>query len=346
MERDEAHLLSTYPFRFIDLFAGVGGFRIGLEALGGECVFSSEWNSYSQTTYEKWFGEKPIGDINTISYADIPDHDILCGGFPCQPFSLAGVSKKNSLGRLHGFDCEEQGNLFFNICDITKAKRPPILILENVKNLLSHEKGRTWEIIQETLNDIDYDVKYDVVDASHWVPQHRERVFIVCFDRTQFRNNEPYYYHFPDVFPDTIKTLDDILEKEPDQKHVLSAKLWNYLKAYKEKHAAQGSGFGYGLIEDPKTEITRTLSARYHKDGAEILISRGGRKNPRRLTVVEASRLMGFSSKVNTREDIPVSDAQAYRQFGNAVVPAVVTAVAKPCLPILKSLHEKNLQEA
>jgi DNA (cytosine-5)-methyltransferase 1 len=185
----QAYSPSTLPFKFIDLFAGIGGFRQALEKLGGKCVFSSEWDRYSQKTYRAWYGETPHGDITKIEPSEIPDHDILAAGFPCQPFSIAGVSKKNSLGRAHGFKDVIQGTLFFNLATIIEIKRPPVLFLENVKNLQSHDKGRTWEVIKKTLEDLDYWVFHRVIDAANWVPQHRERIYIVCFDKKVFPIN-------------------------------------------------------------------------------------------------------------------------------------------------------------
>lgn len=305
-------------FRFIDLFAGIGGFRIALEHCGGECVFSCEWDRFAQQTYEAWFRERPLGDIRAIDPKSIPDHDVLTAGFPCQPFSIAGVSKKNSLGREHGFKDEHQGNLFFSIATIVEAKRPPILILENVKNLLSHDKGNTWKTIELTLLKLNYVVRKQVIDARHWVPQHRERIFIVCFDRKKFGNNPRFTFPTPPDGPQP--TLGTILQSDPDERYTLTDHLWNYLQAYAAKHRAAGNGFGFGLAS--LDGQSRTLSARYHKDGSEILIPQDG-NNPRRLTPREAARLMGFPEFL----PIVVSDTQAYRQFGNAVAPPVVEAV-------------------
>ena len=319
---------SMVPFKFIDLFAGIGGFRLALQRLGGTCVFTSEWDKFSQKTYEAWWGDRPQGDINEIDADEIPDHDILAAGFPCQPFSIAGVSKKNSLGKAHGFDCKEQGNLFFRICEIVKAKRPPILILENVKNLKSHDKRRTWPVIKSSLESLDYVVFDQTIDARDYVPQHRERIFIVCFDSKVFGANPGY--QFPDPPSGPSPKFRDILEADPDPKYILTTHLWKYLQAYAAKHKKAGNGFGYGMTD--LDGVSRTLSARYYKDGSEVLIPRGGRKRPRRLTLVEAARLMGFGDMVTAREDIPVSDTQAYKQFGNAVVPAVAEAVGRSAL--------------
>jgi DNA (cytosine-5)-methyltransferase 1 len=318
------------PFRFIDLFAGIGGFRIALERVGGECVFSCEWDRYSQRTYREWFGEVPRGNIREIMPADLPPHDILAAGFPCQPFSIAGVSKKKSLGRPHGFKCVDQGNLFFVLARLIEAKRPPVLFLENVKNLKSHDGGRTWSVISETLGR-DYWVFPKVIDAAGWVPQHRERIYIVCFDKGYFHDRPAFRFPEP---PSTRPKLKDILEPTTDPKYTLSEHLWKYLQEYAEKHKAKGNGFGFGLA-DPNG-ITRTLSARYYKDGSEILIDQN-RGSPRRLTPRECARLMGFENEDKGCErPIVVSDTQAYRQFGNAVVPRVVEAVALAILPILR----------
>ena len=329
--------IGSAPFKFIDLFAGIGGFRIGLSRLGGECVFTSEWNGFAARTYEKWFGELPHGDINETDPTAIPDHDILAAGFPCQPFSIAGVSKKRSLGQADGFDCERQGNLFFRICDIVEVKRPPILILENVKNLKSHDKRRTWQVIESTLTNLGYRVYNQIIDAADYVPQHRERIFIVCFDRDVFGENPGFEYPTP---PETGRPkFRDILESNPDPKYTLTDHLWVYLQQYAAKHRAKGNGFGYGIAD--MNGVTRTLSARYYKDGSEVLIDQGKKKNPRRLTIVEAARLMGFGSIVETREDVPVSDTQAYQQFGNAVVPDVVTAVGRQVVNVMLE-HWRN----
>jgi DNA (cytosine-5)-methyltransferase 1 len=315
----------SLPFKFVDLFAGIGGFRSALTKLGGTCVFSSEWDRYSQKTYKAWWGDTPEGDIRQIVPADIPDHDFLAAGFPCQPFSIAGVSKKKSLGQAHGFKCNTQGTLFFNLASIIEGKRPPVCLLENVKNLQSHDKGRTWKTIKETLEELRYVVFDKVIDAAWWVPQHRERVYIVCFDKAIFGDNPPFA--FPEE-PKTKPKLKDILEKSPDPKYTLTDHLWKYLQKYAEHHKAKGNGFGFGLADF--NSVTRTLSARYYKDGSEILVPQQG-KNPRRLTPRECQRLMGFDEK-----DIVVSDTQAYRQFGNAVVPKVAEAVGRQVLAVLR----------
>ena len=315
------------PFSFIDLFAGIGGLRLGIEAAGGRCVFSSEWDRYCQKTYKAWFGEIPHGDITGITPAEIPDHDVLVAGFPCQPFSIAGVSKKNALGRPHGFKDATQGNLFFNVATIIESKRPPAILLENVKNLQSHDGGRTWLVIRTTLEELEYRIFTKVIDAAGWVPQHRERVFIVGFDRRVFGDHPPFAFPPEPVGP--RPRFRSILEEAPDPKYTLSTQLWRYLKEYARRHREKGNGFGYGLASPDG--VSRTLSARYYKDGSEILIAQG-RRNPRRLTPREAARLMGFPDHL----PIVVSDTQAYKQFGNAVVPPVAEAVARQLAEVLR----------
>ena len=302
-------------FRFIDLFCGIGGFRFAFERAGCECVFSSDWNEKAQDTYAANFGERPHGDIHTIAIADIPAHDVLCAGFPCQPFSIAGVSKKLSLGKKHGFEDKEQGNLFFTLADIIDYQRPEAFVLENVKNLCSHDKGNTFRVIFDTLTKaLGYTVYYKVIDARTVVPQHRERIFLVGF-------KERRGFEFP-KFPAEGPKLESILESDVPEKYTLTDHLWKYLQNYAAKHKAAGNGFGFGLVTGKDT--TRTLSARYYKDGSEILISQGSQKNPRRLTPRECARLMGYPKDFK----IPVSDTQAYKQFGNSVVVPVVERIA------------------
>jgi DNA (cytosine-5)-methyltransferase 1 len=323
------------PFSFIDLFAGIGGMRLGLQWVGGRCLFTCEWDRYAQKTYAAWFNETPHGDIREIPPASIPDHDILAAGFPCQPFSIAGVSKKNSLGRLHGFKDANQGNLFFYLATIVSVKRPLALILENVKNLASHDSGRTWSTIKGTLEDMDYLVFHKIIDARAYVPQHRERIFIVCFDRRVFGDYVPF--EFPDQPAGKSPCLGNILENETDPKYTLSNHLWKYLKDYAERHREKGNGFGYGLAD--RNSITRTLSARYYKDGSEILVPQNG-KSPRRLTPRECARLMGFPDEL----PIVVSDTQAYRQFGNALVPQIASDVARQVVRVFRwSMEAKGL---
>ena len=370
------------PFTFIDLFAGIGGFRAGLEPLGGKCVFSSEWDKFSALTYKAWYGE----DVETRDIRDpevqaaIPDHDILCAGFPCQPFSKAGVSKNKSLNRGHGFDHEKQGNLFNALIDIIEAKQPSVVFLENVKNLLTHTSDdgkKTWDEIKRLLEKAGYQVFKDVIDAQGWVPQHRKRIFIVAFKiplgpDPKDPNKERPVPLFPDhlifPWPDpplSRPSLIDILETNPDKKYMLSDKLWGFLQEYKERNAnregtvdAEGNelkkrGFGYGLIKHAgrSTAVTRTISARYHKDGSEILLEETGWRNPRRLTPREAALLQGFDDETAnhfgwkngfpTPKDVEgLSDTQAYRQFGNAVVPSVIKAIGKA---LCSSMIEKRI---
>lgn len=314
------------PFKFVDLFAGIGGFRQALQRLGGTCRLSIEWDKYSQKTYRAWYGETPKGNITQIKPAEIPDCDILAAGFPCQPFSIAGVSKKKSLGHAHGFQCVNQGNLFFTLATIIEEKRPPIIFLENVKNLKSHDGGNTWRVIEKKLKGLEYDVHAQVIDAADWVPQHRERIYIVGFDQHVFGNAVDFVH--PPAPDGPRPKLRDILDPNPDPKYTLTDHLWDYLQAYAKKHKEAGNGFGYGLAD--LDGVTRTLSARYFKDGSEILIPQRG-KNPRRLTPHECQRLMGFDDRLK----IVVSDTQAYKQFGNAVVPKVVEAVARQILRVV-----------
>ena len=313
-------------FKFIDLFAGIGGFRLAFQQLGGKCVFSSEWDRFSQKTYEANFGEVPFGDITKIEESQIPQHDILLGGFPCQPFSLAGVSKKNSLGRKHGFKDETQATLFFDIVRILEAKRPKAFLLENVKNLVSHDKGNTFKVIKKTLEGLGYNIHTRVLDGKHFVPQHRERIFIAGFDQAHFQREEKF--QFPDL-PVANHVVEEILISDVPQKYTLSDKLWEYLQAYAKKHQEKGNGFGFGMAQPDN--ITRTLSARYHKDGSEILIPQE-QSNPRRLTPRECARLQGFPENFI----IPVSDTQAYRQFGNSVVMPLIHAIGQEMIKTLQ----------
>ena len=306
-------------FTFIDLFAGIGGMRIAYEKAGGHCVYSNEWNKYSQQTYFANFGEIPEGDITKVDAKDIPDHDILVAGFPCQPFSIAGVSKKQSLGRATGFEDKTQGTLFFDVCRILKEKRPKAFLLENVKNLCSHDRGRTFKVICESLTELGYVFFYKILDGQNFVPQHRERILIVGFDKERYGENVDFAFDITPADPKPI--MRDILETDVDEKYTLTDKLWNYLQDYAAKHKAAGNGFGYGIASPDG--ISRTLSARYYKDGSEILIAQGG-MNPRRLTPRECARLQGFPDSFK----IPVSDTQAYRQFGNSVVVPLMTNVA------------------
>lgn len=373
------HLLEYLPkpavtaeqakFKFIDLFAGIGGIRKGFESIGGMCVFTSEWNKFAQRTYKANHYSDPEyhvfnEDIRSVTLSEqqdvsegkayeninaaIPYHDVLLAGFPCQPFSLAGVSKKNALGRAHGFECETQGTLFFDVARIIAAKRPKAFVLENVKNLKSHDKGKTFKIIMNTLDELGYEVadrefagKQDpkIIDARHFLPQHRERIVLVGFRKDLNLHDGFSLTQLKEHFPQEKQILGGLLEEAPDSKYVLTPKLWEYLYRYAQKHRAKGNGFGFGLVN--KNSVARTLSARYYKDGSEILIDRGwdfdkpfekqlaGENRPRRLTPMECARLMGFAQPGKSDFRIPVSDTQAYKQFGNSVVVPVFTAVAK-----------------
>lgn len=347
-------------FRFIDLFAGIGGLRRGFEPLGGRCVFTSEWDRYSQLTYSANFDcdHEFAGDITKVEAEDVPEHDLLLAGFPCQPFSIAGVSKKNALKRPHGFACEAQGTLFFDVARILRYHRPRAFLLENVKNLVNHDQGRTFEIIERVLREeLGYEVHTRVINAKSFVPQNRERIFIVGF-------REPTAFDFDALrIPDPLTgpKMHEILHaedgSEPEDpkylqrngrvlaKYTLTDHLWSYLQTYAAKHQKAGNGFGFGLVG--RDDIARTLSARYYKDGSEILVRQSG-QNPRRMTPRECARLMGFERRGKAGMIIPVSDTQAYRQFGNAVVVPVVEAIANHMAPwlvergndIKSSVHE------
>lgn len=306
-------------YTFIDLFAGIGGLRLALESTGATCVYSNEWNKFAKKTYEANFGEVPDDDITQVAAADIPDHDILLSGFPCQPFSISGVSKKRSLGRATGFEDETQGTLFFDVCRIIAEKRPKAFFLENVKNLTSHDRGNTFKVIRSAIEELDYDLTYDILDAQNYVPQHRERIVLIGFDRRRYGDVD---FHFDLEPPAERACLADILDDDVPEKYTLSDHLWQYLQDYAAKHRAAGHGFGYGLA--PLDGITRTLSARYYKDGSEILVPQEGR-NPRRLTPRECARLQGFPESFV----IPVSDTQAYKQFGNSVCVPLMSDVAR-----------------
>lgn len=336
-------------FTFIDLFAGVGGIRAAFQGIGGRCVFTSEWDTYAQKTYAENFpdGHLIAGDITKISARDVPDHDVLLAGFPCQPFSIAGVSKKNALGRAHGFHDETQGTLFFDVCRIIDEKKPRAFLLENVKNLMSHDKGRTFDVIRRSLRELGYFIHSRVIDGAHFTPQHRERIIIVGF-----RENVAFDFDALPLPPKGSKVIRDILHrtdgseplieadgdrffdhvacKVPD-KYTLTDKLWAYLQSYADKHKAKGNGFGFGLVFPDS--VSRTLSARYYKDGSEILVWQSAGQNPRRLTPRECARLMGFPDTYR----IPVSDTRAYKQFGNSVVVDVIRHVASLMKPALTS---------
>ena len=372
-------------FDFVDLFAGIGGIRRGFEEIGGRCVFTSEWNEPAVRTYKaNNYADPDAHTFNsdicevTLSKRDgvtqkqvnqnihkmIPDHDVLLAGFPCQPFSIAGVSKKNALGRKHGFEDKTQGTLFFDVAQILDVKRPAAFLLENVKNLKSHDKGRTFKIIMETLDELGYwvaDVDVNdstdpkVIDGQHFVPQHRERIVLVGFRRDLNIHKGFTLTDIKKVFPKKKPKLGDILDESIDDKYILTPKLWEYLFNYSIKHKAKGNGFGYGLVK--KTDVTRTLSARYYKDGSEILIDRGydhekdlhdpiNMKNrPRRLTPRECARLMGYDKPTGNDFRIPVSDTQAYKQFGNSVVVPVFAAVAKLMKPYIKAAKDKQARQ-
>lgn len=375
-------LLPTRPepgtlnrFRFIDLFAGIGGIRSGFEAIGGQCVFTSEWNPYSVRTYRaNWYCDEvehtfnsDIRDITLSNQKDIPesqayshicnsmpDHDVLLAGFPCQPFSLAGVSKKNSLGRKHGFECETQGTLFFDVARIIRAKQPAIFVLENVKNLKSHDKGNTFRIIMNTLDELGYDVADanmtgaddpKVINGVHFLPQRRERIVLVGFRRDLGLSKDFTLRDISKLYPAECPTLKSLIDDNVDSKYILSENLWNYLYTYAKKHKEKGNGFGFGLVNPEIEKVkTRTISARYMKDGSECLLDRGWNhekgevdffdasnmaKRPRMLTPRECARLMGFEQPGKVTFRIPVSDTQAYRQFGNSVIVPAFAAVAK-----------------
>lgn len=348
------HEPSDGDFTFIDLFAGIGGIRLGFNAQGGKCVFTSEWDTYAQKTYSENFADdrEITGDITRVDAEDIPDHDVLLAGFPCQPFSIAGVSKKNALGRPHGFECTTQGTLFFDVARIIAAKRPKAFLLENVKNLLSHDRGNTFTVIRDTLEkQLDYRITYRVIDGQHFVPQHRERILIVGFrEDTGFDwDASP----LPGPGPDSPR-LRNILHREDgsetdndggryidrngkvNPRYVLTDRLWAYLQAYAEKHRAKGNGFGCSVVGP--ADVSRTLSARYYKDGSEILIERGHGKNPRRLTPRECARLMGYPDGFR----IVCSDTRAYRQFGNSVVVPLVNHVAGLMKPWIMELKKRE----
>lgn len=339
LSKQKKEMKESGQFSFIDLFAGIGGMRIAFSRQGGHCVFSSEWDKFAQKTYFDNFDEMPYGDITQVPSDDVPDHDILAAGFPCQPFSIAGVSKKNSMGRATGFQDKTQGTLFFDVCRIIETKRPKAFLLENVKNLKSHDKGNTWKVIKESLEQLDYEVFSDVIDGQGFVPQHRERIFIVGFDRKRYGENVEFSFDVEQDKPEKIPALRDILIPSVDAKYTLSDKLWAYLQNYAAKHKAKGNGFGYGLPD--LDGVARTLSARYYKDGSEILIKQGDKKNPRRLTPRECARLQGYPEDFK----ITVSDTRAYKQFGNSVVVPLVTSIAKLVVEKMKELDEELLRE-
>ncbi|MGA9795911.1 MAG: DNA (cytosine-5-)-methyltransferase [Rhizomicrobium sp.] len=357
LERAAAARPDAGDFRFIDLFAGIGGMRRGFEAAGGKCVFTSEWDEYAQRTYRANFpaDHNIAGDITKIDAADIPQHDVLLAGFPCQPFSVAGVSKKNALGRKHGFLDETQGTLFFDVLRILKAHRPAAFLLENVKNLRGHDGGRTFEVIRGALaEELGYHISWRIIDAKGYVPQHRERIFIAGFredtgfDFAKLEFADPArgpkladILHSPDEVPEEHFSIGrrsgNSIKTFAAPRYTLTEHLWRYLQNYAEKHRSAGNGFGFGL--NTPNDRARTLSARYYKDGSEILIAQKGNV-PRRLTPRECARLMGFDPDRNTRMTIPVSDTRAYKQFGNAVVVPVVKDVARYMKPHVMRILE------
>ncbi|HEY2345982.1 MAG TPA: DNA (cytosine-5-)-methyltransferase [Xanthomonadaceae bacterium] len=342
-------------FTFIDLFAGIGGMRRAFEQYRGRCVFTCEWDDFARKTYLENFPSDPghcfVGDITQIDERDVPAHDVLLAGFPCQPFSIAGVSKKNALGRPHGFSDKTQGTLFFDVARIIAEKQPKAFLLENVKNLVGHDKGRTFSTIIDVLrNELGYQVFHKVINGRHFVPQHRERIMIVGFrEPTGFSWEAlqlPRMETAPRLGDVVLHRQDGSEEHEPrylegkkgrvQAKYTLTDNLWRYLQDYAIKHRAAGNGFGFGLVT--ARDVARTLSARYYKDGSEILVSQGPRKNPRRLTPRECARLMGFPDTFR----IPVSDTRAYKQFGNSVIVPVVAEVARIMTPHIADLIERE----
>ena len=303
-----------HDFTFIDLFAGIGGIRMGFEDVGGECVFTSEWDESAQKTYEANFKEIPYGDITKIDPKEIPPFDMLLAGFPCQPFSMAGLKK--------GFE-DTRGTLFFDIMRIVEYHKPRVVFLENVRNLASHDKGNTLKIIISTLEDLGYKVNYRLYNAKDFgVPQNRVRIYIIAF-------RDDVYFSFPNEPKIKVK-LGDILDKNVDPKYTISDRLWAGHQRRKLEHKQKGNGFGYSMFNED-SEYTSTISARYYKDGSEILIEQKG-KNPRKLTPREAARLQGFPDTFV----LPNSDAQTYKQFGNSVAVPVIKALAKEIKKALK----------
>lgn len=338
--------MKANAFTFVDLFAGIGGFHFGLRSVGGKCVYANEWDSAACKTYAAWTKHIPDSrDIRTIDFKrEIPAHDVLAAGFPCQPFSIAGVSKKASLGREHGFRDANQGNLFFSICEVIGEHKPKIVFLENVKNLASHDKGRTWSVIRSSLENLGYHVLWKVIDARDWVPQHRERIFIVALNDDYFSVLDAGQFSFPKLDRPRKPELRDILDRGPHKSLMLSQGLWRYLQDYSAKHKAKGNGFGYSIAD--RGGVTRTLSARYNKDGSEILLKQQGWERPRRLSVNEARRLMGFSREISLMSGLAgrypqvVSNSQAYKQFGNSVSPLVVRAIGYEIRRFLDGIND------
>jgi DNA (cytosine-5)-methyltransferase 1 len=342
---------AVHEFSFVDLFAGIGGIRLGLERAGGRCTYSVELDRQARRTYEANFGRVDHDDVTTVDPGEFGAYDVLAAGFPCQPFSIAGVSKKNSLGRPHGFADKVSGNLFFSIRDIVRHTRPSAVFLENVKNLMTHDDGRTWWTIKKELTQLGYRVTATIIDSSHWVPQRRRRTFIVALDENCFDHD----FSFPAEPVGPGPSIGSILEPGVGAKYTLTPALWDYLERYAETHRGRGNGFGRGLITSADA-VTRTLSARYYKDGSEILLQLDGAERPRRLTPIECGRLMGFPAPHHfdastkpvletpplTRFRIPVSDWQAYRQFGNSVVVPVVEFVGRALAAEIAALRSRQ----
>lgn len=318
----------TYDYTMIDLFAGIGGTRLGFyQTKRIKNVFSSEWDKFSQKTYKANFGEIPYGDITKIKESDIPDHDILVAGFPCQAFSQAGKKL--------GFE-DTRGTLFFDVARIIKEKKPKAFLLENVKNLASHDKGRTFAIIKNTLDELNYEVYPLFFKAKDFgIPQNRERIYLIGFNRNKVKNFKNF---IPPIPTNKKTTVGTVLDKNVDAKYTISNRLWEGHKRRKKEHREKGNGFGFTLFNG-QSPYTNTLSARYYKDGSEILIEQKD-KNPRKITPREAARLQGFPENYI----IPVSDTQAYKQFGNSVCVTVINQIAIQILIILdenRKLTEK-----
>lgn len=366
-------------FRFVDLFAGIGGIRGGLEQAGGRCVFSVEKDPNAVRTYEANWGPIDVRDVHDVEPEDLHEHEILAAGFPCQPFSLAGVSKKQSLGRAHGFDDPASGNLFFQIIRLiggpwepdvemlrdeaeapnredgrferlTPASEhaPPVLLLENVRHLLSHDHGRTFRVIRRRLLRSGYWVTHAVINGAVWVPQNRRRTIIVGFRRDLFP--APFLFSQPGDEHQGPRLDDRILE--PDGRDLepyrITEGVWQALKRHRARHEEKGTGFGYGIAR--RGGVTRTLSARYYKDGAEILISMGDDGPPRRLTPEECARLMGFIPEHLGRDfHLPreeVSDVQLYRQFGNSVIVPQFTWIGSTILDQARAVFAARMEGA
>lgn len=314
-------------FKFIDLFAGVGGIRLPFDELGGECVFTSEWDIHAQKTYEANFGHRPAGDITTVGAEEIPGHNVLLGGFPCQPFSQAGHKK--------GFE-DTRGTLFFDVARILDFHKPEMFLLENVKGFLGHDKGNTFRVVKSVLEELNYLVFHKVLNARDFgVPQNRERIYIIGIHKEKLGS---FLFDFPSPLPIKVK-VGDILDKVVDPKYTISDNLWQGHQRRKEQHRLKGNGFGYSLF-NADSRYTSTISARYYKDGSEILIEQDG-KNPRKLTPREAARLQGFPENFT----IPVSDMQAYKQFGNSVAVPVIRELAIRMVRILKHPESRLVYE-